>query len=245
MTPFEQELAALAVEVFPETPDLATSVASRIPSQPVGERWWRRRRRTLALAVAVSLVAIGAAFAVPQARSTILRWFGFGGIEVRLVDRLPPVPTESVLQVGVRVTLDEAQRRAGFRVLVPSGPALGDPDAVYVGHFVVTEATLLYGRPGSVRLLLTEAVGRLNIAFAGKILGPGTRLKRLTLGGRPALWIEGSPHVFYFVATGGQIAQGSLRLAKDTLLWQRGKLVLRLEGDLTLAQALAVARSLR
>ena len=70
-------------------------------------------------------------------------------------------------------------------------------------------------------------------------------MKELTIGGRPALWIEGAPHEFVFVDPNGQVTSAPLRLDKNTLLWQRGDLLLRLEGDLTLAQALRVAHSLR
>ena len=66
-------------------------------------------------------VAIGAAFAVPQARSTILRWLGIGGVRVQFVDRLPVVPANRTPIIGVPVSLDEARARVGFRVLVPAG----------------------------------------------------------------------------------------------------------------------------
>jgi hypothetical protein len=36
-----------------------------------------------------------------------------------------------------------------------------------------------------------------------------------------------------------------IRLARNTLLWEHGPLTLRLEGDLSLAEALRIARSFR
>ena len=62
--------------------------------------------------------------------------------------------------------------------------------------------------------------------------------------GRPALWIEKAPHEFVFVTPSGQVMSAPLRLDKNTLLWQHDGLLLRLEGDVTLAQALRVAASL-
>lgn len=243
MSGLVQELTALAVDAFPETPDIAASVRARLDAERV-QPGWGRRRRALALALAVLAVAIGAAFAVPQARSTILGWLGFGGVQVQFVDRLPPVVADRTPAVGVPVSLDEARARVSFRVLVPR-EALGAPDAVYVGHFTVDEVTLLYGRPRSVRLLLTELDGRLDIPVARKLIQGVTHATQLSIGGRPAIWIEGAPHEFLFITPKGLVVSAPLRLDKNTLLWQQGGLVLRLEGDLSLAQALKIAHSLR
>jgi hypothetical protein len=239
----ERELVALAAYAFPETPDLAAVVRARIEREPRREPWWRGRR-TLVLALAVLVAAVGAAFAVPQARSTILRWLGIGGVRVQFVDQLPTVPTNRTPIIGVPVSLDQARARVGFRVLVPVGQ-LGPPDAVYVGHFSVDEVTLLYGSPTKIRLLLTEVDGSLSIPVAAKFVIGNRHVRRLTIGGKPALWIEGAPHEFLFIAPNGQVVSAPLRLDKNTLLWQRGRVLLRLEGDLSLAQALRVARSLR
>jgi hypothetical protein len=237
----ERELTALGADAFPETPDLVGVVRARLEGDLEPRR--SRRRTTLALVLVVVAVAIGAAFAVPQARSAILRWFGIGGVRVQFVDRLPAVPANLAPIIGVPVSLDEASARVGFHVLVPAGE-LGPPDAVYVGHFNVDEVTLLYGSPRAIRLLLTEVDGRLSIPFAQKFIQGTKNVKELTIGGRPALWIEGAPHEFVFVAPNGQPMSAPLRLDKNTLLWQRKDVLLRLEGDLTLAQALRVAASL-
>ena len=243
MSMLEQELTALAVHAFPETPDIAASVRARLEAERQPRRR-RRPRKALALGLAVLAVAIGAAFAVPQARSAILRWFGFSGVEVQFVDRLPPVVAGGAPPIGVPVSLDEARARVSFRVLIPAGD-LGPPDAVYVGHFTVDEVTLLYGRPTRVRLLLTEVDGRLSVPVARKLIQGTTHVNQLSIGGRPALWIEGAPHEFLFVTPNGLVATAPLRLDKNTLLWQQGDLLLRLEGDLSLPQALRVAHSLR
>jgi hypothetical protein len=238
----ERELRTLAADVFPETPDIARAVAERVrdAAGPRRHVW----RTALVVALAVIVVALGAAFAVPDARSAILRWLGIEGVRVEFVDKLPPVAEPATLPIGTRVTLAEARRRVAFGILLPSGD-VGSPDGVYVGHFNVDEVTLLYGTPTKVRLLLTEVAGRLERRFATKMVDPRATLRQLVLDGKPALWIEGAPHEFLFVAPNGQPTSTPLRLDKNTLLWQRGRLFLRLEGDLTLAEALRVARSLR
>jgi hypothetical protein len=243
MTPLELELTAFGAEAFPPTPPIAEAVRSRIRTAPPPARV--RRRRAVVLVLAVTAAARGAAFAVPQARSSILHWLGFGGVTVERVGRLPAIPAGAGADVGRRVTLADARSRVSFPVLVPSGGGFDRPDAVYAGRFAVDEVTLLYGRPGSIRLLLTEVRGDLDVRFAGKLAGPGTRIEQLVLEGRPALWIEGAPHAFFFVGHDRQVVEGTLRLAQNTLIWQHGETLLRLEGALTRAQAVAIARSVR
>ena len=240
----ERELLGIGLEAFPEPPDLASLVSARLEREPSPAR--RARRRAVAVLVAATLVVAlaSAVLAVPEARSRVLHWFGIGGVHVQLVDTLPPVAEGTPLSVGVPVSLAEARARVGFRILVPGGD-VGPPDEVYVGHFSVDEVTLLYGRPDRVRLLLTEAVGTLNTAFAAKYVQGSAQVKQLEIGGQAAVWIAGAPHEFVFVAPNGGVVSAPLRLDKNTLLWQRGKLFLRLEGDLQLAQALRIARTLR
>jgi hypothetical protein len=240
----EQELTAVAVDAFPETPDVAGAVRARLEHGPKPSRRTRRRPGLVLVVAALVAAALSAALAVPQARSTILHWFGIGGVRIEFVEQLPPVTEDRAPSIGVAVSLAEARTRVGFRVLVPGGD-VGPPDAVYVGHFTVDEVTLLYGRPRQIRLLLTEIAGRLNLQFAAKFIQGDAHVRLLSVAGRPALWIEGAPHEFVFVTPTGQVASAPLRLDKNTLLWQQDGLLLRLEGDLDLAQALRIARSLR
>jgi hypothetical protein len=244
MTPLELELTALGVETFPETPPIAEAVRRRIEAEPVPRRRLRRRR-VLALALVVVAAGLGAALSVPQARSSILHWFGIGGVTVERVDRLPEIPTGSGPDVGVRTTLAEARQQVAFPIVVPTEGGYDRPDAVYVGRFAVQEVTLLYGRPGRIRLLLTEARGDLDVRFAGKLAARATRIEQLRVEGSPALWIEGAPHAFFFVGPNRQIVEGTLRLARNTLIWQRGRVLLRIEGELTRAEALEIADSVR
>src|SRR4051794_36361383 len=77
----ERELRALDVE-WPATPRLRPELA--------------RRRRRWPLAVAIALGAIAAAFAVPQSRGAILRFFDVGADRIQLVDTLPPAQERSL-----------------------------------------------------------------------------------------------------------------------------------------------------
>ena len=64
------------------------------------------------------------------------------------------------------------------------------------------------------------------------------------MNGREALWISGAPHFFAYVE-GNRRGRGRspLYLVGNALIWKRGDLTLRLEGKLSRAEALRIARS--
>ena len=60
------------------------------------------------------------------------------------------------------------------------------------------------------------------------------------MNGRPAYWISGDQHLFITYRRDG--SRREQRLAGNTLVWQQGDEIVRIEGvDLTLAEALAIA----
>jgi hypothetical protein len=223
---------------FPPTPDVASAIRGRVDPQVRAARrsLFRRApsadaekwRRPVAIALAVLVVAIGAVLAVPPARTAILDWLGLRGVSIARVDELPPVSATEPLELGRRVTLEEAP----LWVLVPDE----EPDGIYEGHGRVS---LLWGTPDRVRLLLTELQGQ---AFIEKLIRPGSRVGSVTVGGEPGAWLE-DPHVVIFKDLRGQARESTPRLAGKTLIWQHGEVTLRLEGDLTKEEALRIART--
>jgi hypothetical protein len=206
---------------FPPTPDLASSIRGRLE---------RRRRwlRPVAIALAVLVVAIGAAFAVPPARTAILDWLGLRHVSIVRVDALPPTSPIVPLDLGRQVTLAQAP----LWTLVPED----GPDQLFVDDGTVS---LVWGDPKRPRLLLTEFQGQ---AFIEKLIQPDARVEPVTVNGRPGAWLE-EPHVVMIRDPSGRLRDDSARLAGKTLLWEHGELTLRLEGDLTKEQALRIARS--
>src|SRR6266508_2095955 len=98
MTELERALVALAGELdFPPEPNLVAGVRARLERR----RLLFPRRRALALAVALVVVAFGIAMAVPDARSAILRFFHIGAVTVEQVETLagPDTHVEPV-QIG-------------------------------------------------------------------------------------------------------------------------------------------------
>jgi hypothetical protein len=227
MADLHRELTALAVE-WPETPDLAEGVLARLDTAPPA-----RRRARWRPALAYGLAALLAAFAVtmaasPDARSAVLEWLGLKSVEI---EREEPRPTDSGLDLGTPVTLDEARRRVPF-VALPE--ALGEPDAVHVRGDSVA---LVYAGP----LLVQEFPARVE-PFIEKTIGTGAELERLEVDGAPAYWIEGA-HGFAYEGAGGGAFEEQ-RIAGNTLLVERGDgLLVRVEGDVSRDRAVEVASS--
>jgi hypothetical protein len=258
MTDLDRELRELRVQ-WPPTPEISAVVRERLAAPARPARAPRGgRRRTLAYALAALLaVAAGGLAASPAARSAILELLGLKGatIERREPNAPPPPPRRAPLGadlgLGEAVTLPQARRAAGFAVVVPSLPELGPPDAVYFSDARPAggRVSLVYGpRPGIARAETTGA-GVLVTEFRavaepviGKAAGGATRVRRLRVDGEPAFFLEGS-HGFAFLEEGGDTAFEDQRLAGNTLLVERDGLLLRVEGDLSQAAAVRIARS--
>jgi hypothetical protein len=86
--------------------------------------------------------------------------------------------------------------------------------------------------------------GTLDDNVLGKTLARATRVKRLRIDGRPALLVTGAPHILVLFRRGDALDATYTRLAGSTLLWQRGNLLVRVEGDLPEDRLVAIARSL-
>ena len=212
----ERELRALRVD-WPVTPAFA------LPS---------RRRRRWPVAVAVALAAIGIAFAVPQSRASILRFFDLGSVHVRVVDTLPPA-ADRPLEVGLgRVVSLPAARKTFPGLLLPGGIA---PPALHVLDAGVLSLVFTYkGEP----VLLSELPGGGGI-YLKKLAGGSTSIEEVSIHGAPGLWLSGGPHVLFTPAR-------SPRLAGNVLVWASGDTTYRLEGrKLGKSDAVALAESLR
>jgi len=261
VTELERLLTQLGRELdYPPTPDLATAVRSRLrgvepePAKPTRPRLVPALglRRALVLALVALLLLAGTVFAAsPGVRDAVLEFFGLQGATVERVETLPTPPAGQRLDLGRRTTLEQAPDRLAFEPLVPT--ELGDPDSVYVREPPSGgELSLAYRpRPGLPRarttpygLLVSEFRGDIHPDLVGKLAGPGTRIERLRIDGRPAIWIEGAPHFFFYRDPDGNVVEGELRLAQNVLLLERGRLLVRFEGAFGRERAIAIARSL-
>lgn len=248
MAELELELRELGAWIeYPPTPDLPTAVRRRLAAEPERRGFAFPLRRTLVLGFAVLAVAVGAAMAVPQARTAILEWLGLRGVEIERVPTQPEAPAVGAdLGLGQRTSLDEARERARYDVLVPSVDELADPDEVYFSSITPGgQVGFVHRSDGRVRLLFTQFRGTLDRDLIFKSAGPGTTIERVSVNGELGFWLAGEPHEFVYLDEAGQPMLETLRLAGNTLLWQHGELTLRLEGDLTKREALRIAESVR
>ena len=244
MNELEQALVALGRELaVPDAPDLAPRLVQTL------ERPARapRPRLRLALALAALLVAaLLAALAIPDARSALLRFFHIGAAQIEVVDELPavaPDPPELDLgsALGQRVSLAQARRRAGFDLRELDEA----PDRVYLGPRGTV--WFLYGRPDAVRLLVAQTP-QLSVDerfIFKKLVAGGASVDTARVRGNPAYFLSGEPHEMILLDEHGVPVQETARLARDVLLWEEHRRTYRLEGDLTLAEALGIADSLR
>jgi hypothetical protein len=273
MSELEQALVELGRELeLPPTPDLAAAVRQRLEARPALRRPFVRRR--VVLVFAALAIAIGAAFAVPPARTAILEFLGLRGATIERVEELPDAPAEpapqepageappillpdvagllpgfDVDQLGERATLAEARARAGFELVVPG--ALGEPDLVYFDSSVPAGRISFVYLPNTktpavtgVGLLLTQFSGELSPDLIGKLV-QATDVEQVAIGGAPGYWLSGEPHVFFYRDTEGEVRDETMRLAGNTLLVERGDLLIRIEAEIGKEEALEIARSLR
>ena len=248
----EMERALLALEVeWPATPDLATAVQVEI-ARPAPARRFTGWRRRLAIALASVLVVAGGTLAVsPAARSTVWRWLGLKGVEIRKEKPTatpgPRSPLGTTLGLGVPISVDQA-RKAG--ALFPDG--LPQPSAAYLGPLVGGQRPVALVYPAKdglkpskitgVALLVQTFRASVDVTLLKKMSMSGS-VEFLTVGGSPAYWISGEPHGFQYTTRDGNGDFVPQRLADHTLLVERGDKLLRIEGPITRERAIDLADS--
>ena len=148
----------------------------------------------------------------------------------------------SVLLVGAAAIGYPDSRHAvarwfGFETLrIEVDPALSLPmteEAIGVpgpGETLVVEVD---GR----RVTVSAVDGRLSAALVVKTVGSSEQITEVTVRGRPGLWISGDPHEVMYESSDGSVVVE--RVARDTLVWQDGDVLLRVEGFAELSDALA------
>lgn len=234
----ELQLRALAAELdFPPTPDhLAPAVRAEL------ERPRRSRRRWLVAALVVLVVALAGVLAVPSARTAIEGWLGIGGVKFEFVSTLPERRVVGTPDLGTTVSLRDAEDHTPFRIVVP-------PDDLGRYTLYVHEpprggvVSFVYGTKRRARMILSELPGDYR-PYIQKTISQTNVVTETTVNGRPALWLEGA-HYVEFADAAGHFGFEPARLAGRVLLWERGGVTYRLEGDLTLEQAREVAQVVR
>jgi hypothetical protein len=250
----EQRLATLGAQLaWPATPSLTPAVRRQIAmSRPRFDGRW-------AMAAAAVVLAVAALAVYTPSRDAIAAWINVHTFfrtvpQLMTPTPLPPGPLGHRLGLGSSTTLPQARAALKWSLLVPA--SLGSPDEAYLQSPSDApsggEVTLVYAaRPGvpaagetGVGVLVTEARGSVNSNYFGKTIGPGTTIEIVSVAGGAGYWIAGAPHIFGFNDSAGNVRFETLRLATNTLILDVAGTVVRIEGNLTKAQALEIAASL-
>ena len=176
-----------------------------------------------AVVAAVVAVVVGA-LAVPPVRAAVADLFGFGGVLRARGARTGALDGSPAARRDGDLTLAEAAELVPFAPAVPK--ALGDPDGVEVSADRRVLSLTWETDDGTVRL---DQIGaRLDYAFAKSATG----VEFVTVAGDFALWFA-EPHEVVVLEPDGTERRETARLAGHTLIWERGQVTMRLEGDLT------------
>ncbi|MGH2723602.1 MAG: hypothetical protein ACRDI0_04915 [Actinomycetota bacterium] len=240
---------------YPTTPDLAGAVRARLERGPAAVVPTRRARRLVLVAAAVTALLVGGLAALsPAVRAALLRVFTLPGVRIEFGDVAPPAehrPLGHGLDLGRRVTLEEAAASATFPIRVPE--ALGPPQEVYVDVTAgPARVSLVWGQgPGLPRAtstgtgaLLSEFRATSEDQLIKKLVETGIPVEVVEVDGNPGYWVEG-PHGLIVLDERGRPVEDSARLAGNTLLWSADGVTYRLETALDAGAALRIAGSLR
>lgn len=228
---------------YPATPDMAGRVRRRLVEGEQPRRTFTSRR-VVVIALAVLAVSVGAVLAVPPARSTVFDWLGIGSVTIRYVEELPEVEkaTED-LGLGERVSLAEARRLAGYRVMTPAVDGLEDPPKVYYRDDAARQVAFVYGSEDEPKLLITQA----NAGGAlQKLVTAGTDVELVVVEpGTAGAWLSGDKHGLFY--PGGEVhGEEPFRLVGNALVFETpAATTVRIEAEISKAEAIRIARSLR
>ncbi|HET7481594.1 MAG TPA: hypothetical protein VFK89_01910 [Actinomycetota bacterium] len=253
MNEIERDLRILATRIdYPPAPQIAAAAVAQIrrdgPRRAPRITW-----RAVALAAAVVVVAFALALvASPSVRHAVADFIGVDGARISFDN--PPSPTGQIgehLAIGKPSTIDRVEQKTSFPVGVPS--VLGDPDAVYFDSLVSGGAVWLVYEPRDdlpasgntgVGALITEFQARFDREIVQKYADMGTVVRRTTVAGEDAFFLSGRPHLLY-IDRDGNTLEDDPRLVGNVLIWEAGNVTYRLEADVGLRRAVAIASSIR
>lgn len=89
------------------------------------------------------------------------------------------------------------------------------------------------------QILMSAIAGRIDGPVLQKTLGSSTSIVEVDVGGHLGLWIAGAPHEVMYESSDGDIVVE--RISGNTLLWEIGEVLYRLEGFENLDNALEFA----
>jgi hypothetical protein len=185
--------------------------------------------------VALVVVASAIAFAVPQARSSILRFFHIGAVTIERVETLPSAQERPLAAgLGPALTLREAEAQSGVP-LVLHGP---NPQHFYAQPGLIATLIRYHDKP----ILLAELQGE-QVGITKKLAGSGTHVEPAAIGSS-GLWLSGGRHLLIWETGADSTGRIRPRLAGNVLIWSEGDRTFRLEGALDKGRMLKLGRQI-
>jgi hypothetical protein len=255
-TEIERALGALGRAVdYPPQPDLVAEVRRRIDVAPQRPPAWRTfvdsLRRPAAAAVAAVVILCAFLIVWEPARVAVADWLGFDDVRITF-ERPPKQPVARELDLGEAVTLQEAEQKTAFDVVVPE--ELGAPDEVYLDNRVPAGiVSLVYAAGDDLPEAGGDGAGLIVSEFEANLDGSEVFTKfvrfdatvsEVTVRGVQGYWID-SPHELYYIDKEGEEEVQESRLVSPALVWQEGSRVFRIESELSRARVLQIAESMR
>lgn len=167
--------------------------------------------------------------------------------------RATRTPTVQPFTLCCATTLEDAQKRARFKLLLPPDES---PSRVYYQNIFDTgeQVVMVFGDPANPRFTLYQAqrwvYGKLLGGSFGKEAGPQTLIDEAEVHGNRALWFSGAPHVLMVLDARGEPIYRTERVVDaNTLVWETGNeydgIIYRIETKSSLAEAVRFAESLQ
>ena len=225
---------------FPPTPDMRHAVVARL-SEPTPRAW---RPSAWPRSIALATIALLLITAAATAAVLVLP-----GLRITLTPTLP-TPSLPANELATRLALGERVQLSSVDARMPG--LLGEPDEVYssrAGEVV----SLVYASGRELRelgdtgigLLVQQINGSLERERIEKLVHEfGVAVTPVQVDGADAFWIDGPPHVIRYSGPTGEERAEMTRLVGDTLVWQRGGVLYRIESGLGLAETRRIAESI-
>lgn len=247
--PFENDADVIsALESLRQSLDAsrAGDVVSDVRAAIDAEARHRKRRRR---GIGVAIVAIASTLLIPGVRTAVAHRFGIGGVNVHQTnpgETVPPVGGS--FDLGQRVDLEQVRSKVDYELRVPSLPELPRPTVYLRDNGIVSlvypESSLLPDPAGTgVGLIITQFTGD-SRDIMEKFLESGPDVHQLIVNRQHALWITGGDHYVFFINQDKGVVDVPGHVAGNTLLWVDAGVTVRLEADISEADAVRIAESM-
>ncbi len=258
---FEVQMRAIANRMeYPRTPNIAGSVSARLRSSTRP----RFLSKAAAWSLTIVLILISSLMLIPPARAAILEFIQIGVVRIFRAESTPiPTPASepnsnvipltatpgATLQpliplletLSGEMTLEEAQKRVDYPILLPSYPAdAGQPDRIFVQNAEGWMTILIWLDPQRSDQVLMSLHFIPTGSWALSKMGPKI-IQETTVNGEYTIWAIG-PYPLR-VDDGSEITFTRL-VEGHVLIWEAGDVTYRLETDLSMEEAIKIAESL-